>query len=227
MKALQLVISSSLLAVASLATVGCQQPQAAPSRSAASAAPTLTSSPVAPPEPATHHGGPSQPHPHGPPSTPNGPRWHGGEEATRIYKFDFVLTPKDPKDANLTPTSFTLNIAENQTGTVTIGKNVPLQAATATPGAGALGGTMHASPRQDVGLKVNAHPRDLTGTEDLMLDVDLEMSSLDGTSFGAVGIRKLTSHGTAVVPLGKSALIMSVDDDKKHYELTVTTTKLK
>lgn len=225
------LIASSL--IVSLATVGCQQQQPAP-HSAASATPTLTSSPVAPPEhpgPPSHapgHPGSMGPGPgHHPPPSPGGPRWHGGEENIHVYKFDFVLTPKDPKDATLTPTSFTINIPENNSGEVTIGRNVALQPGVTAPVAGGGPAVSHASPRQDVGLKVKAHPRGLPNTEDMVLDVTLEMSSVEGQTNGAASIRKLTTQGSAVVALGKSALIMSVDDAQKHYELTVTATKLR
>ena len=137
--------------------------------------------------------------------------------------------PKMPssKDATLSPTAFSINIIEKNSGEVTIGRNVALQAAPA-PGPGPAGAVMHAgSPRPDVGLKVKAHPRGLPNTEDMVLDVTLEMSNVEGNTNGAANIRKLTTQGSAVVALGKSALVMSVDDAQKHYELTVTTTKLR
>ncbi|MBX3226437.1 MAG: hypothetical protein KIT84_32750 [Labilithrix sp.] len=175
-------------------SLGCQQASPPPPRAVASTPPTLTSAPVPPPSPA-------------------GPRWHG-DETLHVHRYDFVLTPKDPKDAIVGPTSFSVNITSNHTGEVTVGRNVPL-----VPPSGPAPAT---PPRQDVGLKVKAHPQGLAGTEDVLVDVELEMSTMEGSA-----IRKLTTHGTALAPLGKATLVVSVDDDKRRYELTVTPTKLR
>jgi hypothetical protein len=202
-----LLLSTALLMIAS----GCQRPQEAPP-AIASAPPTLTSAPVPL----------SQPPPGHPPPPPR-------DEIQRIYRLDFVLTPKDPKDASLGPTSFTLNLVENQGGEVMIGRNVPLQGPTTvppTPGSKDPP-AQHIAPRQDVGVKVSAHMRSLPGSDDVLLDVQLELSAVEGTTNGVATIRKITSRGSVVASMGKSALVTSVDDDKRHYELTITPTKIR
>jgi hypothetical protein len=190
--------------------LGCQHPQEAPPP-IASAPPTLTSSPVPPPET-----------PHPPPPPPH------HDEANHVYRLDFVLTPKDPKDASLSPTSFTLNVVENQGGDVMVGRNVPLQVANTPPAPGSKEPPQqHLSPRQDVGIKVSAHLRPLEKTDDVLADVQLELSAVEGTTNGVSTLRKITSHGSVVATMGKSALVTSVDDDKRHYELTITPTKIR
>lgn len=177
--------------------------------------PTVTSAPL-----------PSQPPPPPPPSAPPPPH-HGGpgpRADEHVYKFDFVLTPKDPKDASLTPTMFSVSIGEHQTGEVMVGKNVPLVVGPPPP-ATDKNAPVHplGVPRQDVGLKVRAHPESIEQTSDILIDVDLELSSMEGSG----SIRKITSHGVVVATPGKSAQVMSLDDDKRHYDLAVTTTKVR
>lgn len=155
----------------------------------------------------------------------------GSSDRSHVWRLDFVLTPKDPKDASLAPTSFTVNIQDHSSGEIMVGKNVPLQAGPPVPAAAAGSGPaapmLHMSPRQDVGLKVKAHLQPFqNGGDDLLLDVELELSAVEGGNPVAT-IRKITARGAAVVAGGKSALIVSLDEDKRHYELTVTPTKLR
>lgn len=188
--------------------VGCQRPQQCPPPTASYSPPMLTSSPVPPGE----H-----------PSPPNvSPR-----DLEHVYRLDFVLTPKDPKDPTLTPTTFTVNIPSQQSGEVMVGRNVPLQVTPppAPPG-GAAPALPHGTPRQDVGLKVKAHVKSYPGSDDLLLDVDLELSAVE-TGSAASAIRKVVARGATVATPGKPALIVSLDDDRKHYELTVTSTKIR
>jgi hypothetical protein len=191
----QMMTPLRLLAAASLAAcaAGCQHPRCAPPP-VSSAPPTLTSSPVPPSE-----------HPA-----------HAAPRDEPVWRFDFVLTPKDPKDATLAPTAFTFNVVERRGGEVMIGHNVPLQTATPPPPG-------PPAPRQDVGLKVKTHVEPLAADR-LLLDVELELSAVEGGN--PASIRKVSAHGSAVAAPGKSALVVSLDDDKRHYELTVTPTKL-
>lgn len=205
------------------ALAGCQHQDAVPPPIAPP--PTVTSSPVPPPPP---------PPPQLPSSAPPagqgalgpipghhmGPPHAFGDE--QVYRFDFVLTPKDPKDASLTPTSFSVSIADHQSGEVMIGKNVPLGTA-AAPAPGDKNVHTGGSPRMDVGLKVKAHPNSIGGSSDILVDVDLELSAVEAG--GAV--RKLTSHGVVVATPGKASPVVSLDDDKRHYDLVVTPTKIR
>jgi hypothetical protein len=199
----------SLIAVLLAAAAGCSHPQQCPAAVSATP-PSLTSAPV-----------PS----HMPPPPPS----HVAVDRGHVWRLDFVLTPKDPKDATLTPTTFTINIPDRQTGEIMVGKNVPLQVggppAPVTGGGAAIPHLM--TPRQDVGLKVKAHIEPFpNGGDDFLMDVDLELSGIEsGTP--AASIRKVTARGAAVAMGGKSSMIVSLDDDKRHYELTVTPTKLR
>ncbi len=146
-----------------------------------------------------------------------------------MWRLDFVLTPKDAKDATLTPTTFTVNLPEHNTGEVMVGKNIPLQTSAPPPPPGANAPPPHAGgiARQDVGLKVKAHIQPFAnGGDDFLIELDMELSAVE-TGTPLATIRKITAHGAGVAVPGKSTLLVSLDDDKRHYELTVTPTKLR
>lgn len=132
-----------------------------------------------------------------------------------VYKLEFALTSKEGA-TNGPPTSFAITVEENRSGEVMIGKNVSLGTTTAAPNAPIV----HA--RQDVGLKVKTHVRS-SGGDDLFLDVSLEMSAQEANG----AIRKIVVQGNALASPGKATQIVVLDDDKKHYELSVTPTKLR
>lgn len=136
------------------------------------------------------------------------------DEVRHVYRFDLVLTPRDATMP--TPSTFAITVEEGRSGEVMVGKNVALVSApisaTAPP---------HAAPRQDVGFKVVLHYR--TSGDDLLLDVRTEMSAHEPPST----IRKVTTTGNALASAGKPTLIVALDEDKKHYDLTVTPTKLR
>jgi hypothetical protein len=136
----------------------------------------------------------------------------------QVWRFDFVFTPKDPKDPTLTPTMFSVNIPDHDGAEVMIGRNVALSTAQSAT----------SSQRQDVGLKVKAHvqPFETGNGNDMLMDVELELSTAE-TGTPVSSIRKMTSRGTAVAANGKSAQILSMEDDRRRYELTVTPTKLR
>lgn len=131
-----------------------------------------------------------------------------------VYRFDFVFTTSD--GGTSTATSFTLNLEDAQRGEVLVGKNVSLSAAPAG------GGPPSGGPRQDVGLKVVAVFWTMGG-DDALLELTTEMSTVEGQS----SIRKVVSKGDALATPGKSTLVMSLDDEHKRYQLTVTPTKLR
>ena len=140
------------------------------------------------------------------------------DDSTHVYKLEFVLTPKDAKDATLTPTSFTLNVADHSERRGHDRKEHP-----ARPRAAAHGRQREVRPRMpggtprvDIGLKVKAHPQSFDTGSDVLVDVDLEMSTAE--SGGA--IKKVVSHGSVVATPGKSGLVVSLDDDKRHWDLT-------
>jgi hypothetical protein len=191
-----------LVASTAVVLVGCGSPPepSAPPPMYSAPPPTITSAP--PPTPTT-------------PPAPAA-RAPTASSSMHVYRLEFSLTSKDGATAG-PPTSFALVLEENHTGEVMIGKNVPLvsPAPTAAPNAPVV------SARQDVGLKVKAHYR--TAGDDVMLDVNVEMSTHDPPST----IRKIVVQGNALASPSKPSQIVVLDDDKKHYELSVTPTRLR
>jgi hypothetical protein len=151
-------------------------------------------------------------------TTAAGPR--AGEQARAVYRFDFGLTTSDGTGAPPVASSFTLNLMEHDKGEVHVGKNVALTTSTATSASG--GQAPVTSARQDVGLKVAAHFY-MAGDEPL-LDVALEMSSFDPPSNA---IRKVVVKSDVLAFTGKPAVVTSLDDDHKRYQLTVTATRVR
>ena len=121
-----------------------------------------------------------------------------------MYRLDFTLTG----DA-ATTSSFTLNLEEKDQGEIMVGKNVPLS--TATTG-----------PRQDIGLKIRAFFE--MRAEDVLVHVTTELSTFEGPSSI---IRKSTATDEVLASPGKSALVTSIDDDRKHLQLVVVATRLR
>ncbi len=209
----------ALLAAPLLFACGNNQPEAPPPRYAAppvaitSAPPPAPAPPPPPPGPGPFPPGGGEARGEGmrgmhhPPPGP-GPM-HEMREQGHVYKLDFLLTSKEGATAQ-PPASFTLVLLEGNHGEVHVGKNVPLQ--TTGPGP---------SPRQDVGLKVKAQYRSVG--DDVLLEITTEMSAQEGGG----AIRKVSAQGNALASPGKPSLVVALDDDKKHYELTVTPTKLR
>lgn len=148
------------------------------------------------------------------------PARNPSRDQPRVFRFDFTLTGKDGASA-AQPTTFSIVVEELSSGEIMLGKNVALTPASPPPGAP---GPSLGVARQDVGLKVKADYR-MVGekADELLLNVMMEMSSLDppGT------VRKTVARGNALATPGKSALVLVLDDDRKHYELTVTPQKLR
>ena len=148
-------------------------------------------------------------------TTAAAPRTPGHERL--VYRFDFSLTSNDATGAAPTTSSFTLNLQEGDKGEVHVGKNVSLSGGSSpTSGAPSTGG-----PRQDVGLKVAAQFR-AVGDEPL-LDVSLEMSAFEPPST----IRKIVAKSDTLAFAGKPALVTSLEEDHKRYQLTVTATRVR
>ena len=139
-----------------------------------------------------------------------------GTGERHVYRFDFVLT-SDDRTTPPTSTAFTLVLQEQEKGEVVVGKNVALSTASA-PGSG----PPMAAPRQDVGVKVAALFR-MAGPDDVVLEVGSEMSAFDPPT----SIRKMVAKGNALATSGKAALVTTLEDDHKKYQLTVTPTKLR
>jgi hypothetical protein len=134
-----------------------------------------------------------------------------------VYRFDFVLTTSDGSGPPST-TAFTLNLQEHDKGEMHVGRNVALS----PPSASATGGGPPvSSARQDVGIKVAAQFQ--TAGDDALLDVTVEMSSFEPPS----AIRKMVAKGNAVAALGKPAVVTTLEDGGKRYQLSVTPTKLR
>jgi hypothetical protein len=194
-------VTIAILILLSLGAQACAQPQAAPPSSSASAS-TTSASPPPPPPPAPAPA-PSAPHP--------------SPDRAHVYRLDFVLTSKEGPAA--ATTSFSLTLEEGRHGEVLVGKNVPISSA-APPAAGG-NAPAPASARQDVGLKVKAQYR--ATNDDLLFDIVTEMSTYDPPST----IRKVFVTGSVLAATGKPTLVMNLDDDRKHYELDVTPTKIR
>ena len=123
-----------------------------------------------------------------------------------VYRLDFEL---DTTEAGkpVTKTLFSLTLPEERTGEAIIGDNIAVA-------------TGSAAERRNVGLQVKSSFT-LRGA-DLLLDVDTELTERAGSST----IHKLATKGTALTAPGKPAVVMSIDHDKVHTELTVTPTRL-
>lgn len=143
-----------------------------------------------------------------------------------VYRFDFVLTSTDGSSAPPGGgTTFSLVLQEADKGEVVLGKNVALSPSPSPspspPGGGAA--TPPWSARQDVGMKVAASYRMTGAGDDVVLDVVTEMSTFEPPS----SVRKMVMKGNAIAAPGKPALVTTLDDDHKKFQLTVTPTKLR
>ena len=123
-----------------------------------------------------------------------------------VYRLDFEL---DTTEAGkpVTKTLFSLTLPEERAGEAIIGDNIPLPTGATTA-------------RQNVGLHVNAS-FSVRGAE-LLLDVETELTERSTSS----AYHRIATKGTALATPGKSAVVMSIDHDKVHTELTVTPTRL-
>ena len=181
----------------SFAAVGCMPQQTAPPPVASVATPPAASAP------ALHSG-------------------NGNAFDRHVYRLDFVLSTNDGSGAPAT-TSFTLHLGEFDKGEVHVGKNVALSPPPPSTGGPPGGPSMGGSARQDVGVKIAASFRTVAVGDDIFLEIVTEMSSFDPPTT----IRKVVAKGNALAPAGKATLVTSLDDDHKHYQLTVTPTKVR
>lgn len=122
-----------------------------------------------------------------------------------VYRLDFELTTNEA--GKITKTMFSMTLPEERTGEAIIGDNVPFPTGTTTA-------------RQNVGLHVNAS-FSAHGSE-ILLDIDTELTERSSAS----AYHRIATKGTALATPGKSAVVMSIDHDKVHTELTVTPTRL-
>ncbi len=129
-------------------------------------------------------------------------------EQRSIYRLDFVLRAKDAGDAP-SATTFTIQVADQDRGEMTIGRNMFL------PTSGGVGGA-----RYDVGLKVKAGVRE-RASDGVLLDVATELTSAEGSS-----MRKIASRGSTLTRPGAEALVAHVEDDTRTYDLLVRATRV-
>ena len=123
-----------------------------------------------------------------------------------VYRLDFELdTTEGGKPVS--KTLFSLTLPEERTGEAIIGDNIAVS-------------TGSAAERRNVGLQVKSSFT-MHGS-DLLIDVESELTERAGAST----IHKLATKGMALTAPGKSAVVMSIDHDKVHTELTVTPTRL-
>lgn len=122
-----------------------------------------------------------------------------------VYRLDFELTTTEA--GKTTKTMFSLTLPEERQGEAIIGDNITVS-------------TGSAAERRNVGLQVKSS-FSLHGS-DLLVDVDSELTERTGAS----SFHRLATKGTALTTPGKSAVVMSIDHDKVHTELTVTPTRL-
>jgi hypothetical protein len=199
------------IAMASLGCVGPETPAVAanpPSARDSTPSGVELAQPPSPPAVAPAPPPPA-PMPSGGPGPPPPPPQHGDAHA-HMYRFDFVLTGADVN------ASFSLNLEEGRPGEVSMGKNIPL-ISTLTPAPGVV------APRQDVGMKVRAEFTSVG--DDVVLHVNLELSGSDSGQLTT--FRKITASSDLLAPTGKSTLVSSVDEDKKHLQLTVTPSRMR
>jgi hypothetical protein len=137
-----------------------------------------------------------------------------------FYRLDFVLAASDGATP-ATSTSFTLNLPEHERGEVVIGKNIPLQGALPPPPPAGASAMPLGVPRQDIGTKVVVDVE--TEGDDAWLQVSTEISAAESPSIH----RKMVMRSAGIATPGKSALVSMLDDNGKHYELSVTPTKLR
>jgi hypothetical protein len=172
-------------------------------------APAAAAPPVAPaatpPSPPTPSASPPAPAP-APEAPPPKRHAHDGH----VDRLEFVLTSDDAAVAGPVM-AFDLTLVEDEEGEVKIGKNVALGAASPTA----------PSPRQDVGLRLKAMPHGVGG--DLLVVFTMELSALENPS----SVRKIIATGVAVGQFGKAVAVTTIQDDKKHYKLTMTPTRLR
>ena len=72
-------------------------------------------------------------------------------------------------------------------------------------------------------MKVAASFRMAATGDDVVLDVVTEMSTFDPPTT----VRKMVMKGNAIASAGKPALVTTLEDDHKKFQLTVTPTKLR
>lgn len=124
-----------------------------------------------------------------------------------VYRLDFVLATTD--GAGTTNSAFTMNLEEQQHGSVMVGRNVPI---------GPAGGV--GSARQDVGIRVGAQFRSVG--EDILVQVDSETSMSEPPT-----VRKASTHSVVLAMVNRSSIISVVDDDHRRVQLSVTPTRLR
>jgi hypothetical protein len=122
-----------------------------------------------------------------------------------VYRLDFELTTTD--GGKITKTMFSLTLPEERQGEAIIGDNIAVSTGTA-------------SERRNVGMQVKSS-FSLQGTN-LLLDVETELTERAGAST----IHKIATRDAALAAPGKKVVVMSIDRDKAHTELTVTPTRL-
>ena len=125
-----------------------------------------------------------------------------------VYQLDFVLTAHDDKTGVPSNTRFTVSLQEFEKGEVHVSENVKL--------------TPTGQNRSDVGARVGAAFHSVVG-DDLLLDVSLEVSAIQPSS----NVQKVQIRTNALVRPGKTGLVTTLQDESRHYELTVTPTKLR
>jgi hypothetical protein len=133
--------------------------------------------------------------------TPNRP-----EAPRSVYRLDFVLATTDA--SGTTNSAFTMNLEEQQHGSVMVRRNVPI----GPPGS--------SSARQDVGIRVGANFRSVG--EDILVQVESETSMSEPPT-----VRKASTHSVVLAMVNRSSLISVVDDDHRRVQLSVTPTRLR
>ena len=134
--------------------------------------------------------------------------------ARSIFRFDFTVHGID-ENPHAVPATYTLFLAENQSGSVSTGTNVPLVVTSTSAGP-------TSSARQDIGL--NLHFSFVIQGAVLVLTGSTEMSSVDpaGTN-GLAAIHRMHADGVVPVTPGRPTLVSSVSDLSTHrrYEIMV------
>jgi hypothetical protein len=137
-----------------------------------------------------------------------------------VYRLDYAITLHDHGKPPVTSV-YALNVEEDSHGELRAGANVPLVVGTASA-------PQSASPRQDVGVKLDCQLA--RAGADILLRNHVELSGVaDANEPGPRTIHRIDAHDDVVIAPGKTALVANIEEPTTHarYEVTVTATKLR
>jgi hypothetical protein len=144
---------------------------------------------------------------------------HAAPKAHHVYRLDYLMTVHEPDKADVTD-AYEMSVEDGGSGDLRAWTNIPL--AIGSPKGQA------ASPRQDVGLRLDGQVKRVG--EALLLHSTMELSAPGvDVGEGATPIRKITAIDDALLAMGKPALVARVEEPVSHarYEVTVTAVEVR